>query len=432
MKKGLAIAVAMILFASCVLFAQGAKEAPAAAATEGGVKEITMWYQENKTMIPAFDARVAAFNEKYAGKYHLTITYIPRGTSYAYEDKVNTAAFTDQLPDLVSMDGPNISNYAANDIIVPIEDYVSAESKEDFLPSIIMQGTYNNHLYAVGYNESSCALAYNKEIFEREGFRIPKSIDEAYTWDEVYEMAKKISTPSCVGIKLIMNKGEGIPYALSPFWDMNDTSFTSPDGSTCEGYINSAKGVESAEYLQRFFKEGLANLDPSPTELQDGKSAMWICNSGQLKGIIKSYPDFPLGVTYYPVTNNGQAATPCGSWAVGISKNCKDMEAAAVALEFMTSAESTLAYATIGGYPPARKSNYVDNEMWSTEPFKYFGEELFASAVPRPRTPVYTVLSPKFSEAFLDIASGSDAKQSLDELAKYVDAEYARFISSNK
>ena len=83
MKKGLAIAVAMILFASCVLFAQGAKEAPAAAATEGGVKEITMWYQENKTMIPAFDARVAAFNEKYAGKDHLTITYIPRGTSYA-------------------------------------------------------------------------------------------------------------------------------------------------------------------------------------------------------------------------------------------------------------------------------------------------------------------------------------------------------------
>ena len=61
-------------------------------ASADGVKEITMWYQENKTMIPAFDQRVEDFNKKYEGKYHLTIEYIPRGSSYAYEDKVNSAA----------------------------------------------------------------------------------------------------------------------------------------------------------------------------------------------------------------------------------------------------------------------------------------------------------------------------------------------------
>lgn len=430
MKKMLCLCTALSVTAM-MLFAMGMKEdSPSSGST--GVKEITMWYQENKSMIPAFDKRVADFNEAYKDKYHLTIQYIPRGSAYAYEDKVNSAAFTNQLPDLLALDGPNVANYAANGIIIPIDDYVSAESKADLMPSIIIQGTYNNRLYAVGLNESSCALFYNKEIFAANGFRIPKSIEDAYTWDEVYAMAKKISTPGCVGIKLIMNKGEGIPYVLSPFWDMNNSAFTSPDGSKCSGWINNKGGVEAAAYLQRFFKEGLANIDPSPTEFQDGKSAMWITNSGQLRGILKNYPNFPIGVTYYPVTNNKSSASPCGSWALGISKNAKDKTAAAVALEFMTNSDSTLAYSTEGGYPPSRRSNYTNNKMWNTMPFKVFSEELFACAVPRPRTPVYTVLSPKFSEIFLDICSGSDPKKSLDELASFVDAEYSRFKSSHR
>ncbi|WP_428769129.1 extracellular solute-binding protein [Treponema sp. HNW] len=425
--------VVISILAFSLLHANGSKESDSSSTKkEKNETEITMWYQENKVMVPAFKKRVEDFNETYKGKYHLTISFIPRGTAYAYEDKVNSAAFTNQLPDLLAMDGPNIANYAANGIILPLDDYITPESKSDLMPSIVIQGTYNHHLYAIGLNESSCALLYNKDIFQANNFRIPKNIDDAYTWEEVYKMAKKISTPNCVGIKLIMNKGEGIPYGLSSFWDMNGASFTSPDGSRCDGFLNSKKGIEAAAYLQRFFLEGLANIDPSPTEFQDGKSAMWIANSGGLKGILKSYPDFPIGVTYYPVTNDRSAASPCGSWALGISKNVKNIEAAKVALEFMTNAESTLAYSTEGGYPPSRRSNYTNNAMWSTMPFKIFSEELFSSAVPRPRTPVYTVLSPKFSETFLDICSGADPKESLDALAKYVDAEYTRFQSANK
>ena len=57
-------------------------------------------------------------------------------------------------------------------------------------------------------------------------------------------------------------------------------------------------------------------------------------------------------------------------------------------------------------------------------------EQLFEAAVPRPKTPIYTVLSPKFSETMIDIFTGSDPKESLDALAEYVDAEYVRFQNS--
>ena len=394
-----------------------------------GVKEITMWYQENASMIPAFDQRVADFNEEDAGQYHLSIEYIPRGSSYAYEDKVNSAASAGILPDLLSLDGPNLSNYAANGIIIPITQYVSEESKEDMLPSTILQNTYQNDLYAVSFNEAVSLFFYNKDVFEEHGFRIPESMDDAYTLDEVYEMAKAVTTPEMAGIKIIMDKGEGLIYGLSPLFVSAGAPLINEDGTKTEGYINSDTAVEVASSLQRFFTENLANIDPTPTEFQDGKAAMWIAgNTGQIPQFA-DFPDLNWGATYLPRVGDKMVSN-CGSWTLGISKDCKDPDAAYVALEFMTNSDSTRLFGEVGGYPPARKSAYEDNAQWDEYPYNIAKEQLFEAAVPRPKTPVYTVLTSKYGEALLDIFTGSDPKESLDAVASYVDEEYARFIDS--
>lgn len=400
-------------------------------ASADGVKEITMWYQENKTMIPAFDQRVEDFNKKYEGKYHLTIEYIPRGSSYAYEDKVNSAAAAGILPDLLSLDGPNVSNYAANGIIVPITSYVSEDSKNDMLPSTVLQNTYKNDMYAVSFNEAVSLFYYNKDVFEEHGFRIPEGIDDAYTLDEVYEMAKEVSTPEMVGIKIIMDKGEGMIYGLSPLFDSAGAPLVSEDGSKADGYINSEKSVETAAKLQKFFDEKLANIDPTPTEFQDQKAAMWIAGNTNQMVQFEQFPDLHWGATYLPKTGD-HVVSNCGSWTLGISKDCKDPDAAYVALEFMTNSESTRLYGEVGGYPPARKSAYENNTQWDEYPYSLAKEQLFEAAVPRPKTPVYTVLTSKFAEAMLDIFTGSDAKESLDAVASYVDDEYARVQDSMK
>lgn len=399
--------------------------------TAAGAKEITMWYQENSAMIPAMEQRVADFNKEYEGQYHLSIEFIPRGSSYAYEDKVNSAASAGILPDLLALDGPNLSNYAANGIIVPITNYISDESKADMLPSSLLQNTYQNDIYAVSINEAVSLFFYDKTIFEENGFRIPESIDDAYTLDEVYEMAKTVATPEVAGIKIIMDKGEGLIYGLSPLFYSADAPLLSDDGTTAEGYINSEKSVETATALQRFFTEKLANIDPTPTEYQDGKAAMWIAGN---TGVIKQFTDFPdlnWGATYLPRVGD-HVVSNCGSWALGISKDCKDPDSAYVALEFMTNSDSTRLYGDMGGYPPARKSAYENNTQWDEYPYNMAKEQLFEAAIPRPKTPVYTVLSSKFAETMLDIFTGSDPKESLDALAAYVDEEYVRTQGSMK
>ncbi len=60
-------------------------------------------------------------------RIHLKREAIVRADSYAYEDKVNAAITSKDLPDILYVDGPTVSVYAANDIIIPLDDMFAKE-----------------------------------------------------------------------------------------------------------------------------------------------------------------------------------------------------------------------------------------------------------------------------------------------------------------
>ena len=55
---------------------------------------------------------------------------IVRADSYADQDKVNAAITSKDLPDILFVDGPTVSVYAANDIIVPLDEMSPEEDWE--------------------------------------------------------------------------------------------------------------------------------------------------------------------------------------------------------------------------------------------------------------------------------------------------------------
>ena len=80
---------------------------------------------------------------------------MPRNDSGGgYSDKVNASVMAGGLPDVLTVDGPNISAYAANGIIQPLAE-LTEEERNEYLPSIIEQGTVDDKLYALGVMESS-------------------------------------------------------------------------------------------------------------------------------------------------------------------------------------------------------------------------------------------------------------------------------------
>ena len=86
---------------------------------------------------------VDAFNKKYDGKYFADIEFIPRNDSGGgYSDKINASVMSGDLPDVLTVDGPNIAAYAENGIIQPLAKLTDEEKKniEDLVNEWIKQG----------------------------------------------------------------------------------------------------------------------------------------------------------------------------------------------------------------------------------------------------------------------------------------------------
>ncbi|WP_320128658.1 sugar ABC transporter substrate-binding protein [uncultured Sphaerochaeta sp.] len=387
--------------------------------------QITIWRPQNTAPIETWWKQMLdTFNERYAGTYVASQVTFPKGGAQGYEDKINTAVVAGSLPDLILVDGPAVASYAEAGIIVPLDGYLSKESKEDLLDSTLKQGSYDGKLYTLPLWESSVGIFYDKDVLARANIDVPTTQSTAWTWNEFYEVVKKLKTDDRYGCTFHTNSGQ-ITYYYSPMLVQNGTDLISADGSTTTGFLNSPKTVEFLTYLKRFYSEKLVNIEPTPTEFFDGKSAMLIGTCYQISTLRSKYPDKNWGVTYYPVSNAGKAGTPTGSWTIGMTTNAKDKEATFALLDYMTNTEANISGCPASGYLPPRHSSLAALSQFNEEPYRVFMEQLSQNGVPRPRTPVWTMLNPMFNSLVMDVITGSDPQEKLDEAASKIDADYA-------
>lgn len=393
-----------------------------------GAMVVTIWSPTDEPAIEDWWVeKIEAFNEEHKGEIEVKREAIVRADSYAYEDKINAALTSGDLPDILYVDGPNVSNYAANGIILPIGDYFTDSDLDDFVESIKVQGTYEDELYALGATESSVALYYNKDMTDAAGIEVPTTLEDAWTWSEYYEAAKKLTTDTVVGTNIIMDQGEGLPYVLEQFWISNGTDFVSEDGAKADGYVNSAEGVEAAEFLNSIIQDGYANVDPIEKEFHNGNAATMLGGSWEVATLENEYPDLNWGVTYFPVADDGGIATsPTGDWAACMTKDTENAEATGEVLAYLMNEENVTSYAEAISKLPTRTSSYDTLTQYDEYPRSVFKEQSMETGTPRPRTPGYTVLSPGFSEAMMNIFTGADVQASLDELAENFDSDYEK------
>ena len=398
---------------------------------EAGESVITVWSPTDEPAIEEWWVeKIEAFNAEHKGRIHLQREAIVRADSYAYEDKINAAITSNDLPDILFVDGPTVSVYAANEITLPIDDFFTKEDWDVFLDTSKQHNTYDGRIYAIGATESSVALYNNADMLEQAGISIPESKEEAWTWSEFYEAAKKLTKDGVVGTNIIMDKGEGLPYVLEQFWISNGTDLVSEDGSQAEGYINSPEGIEAAEFLNSLIQEGYANIDPIQKEFHNERAATMLGGSWEVATLENDYPDLNWGVTYFPVADNGGILTsPTGDWVASVTKNAQDLEAVKEVMQFLFSKENVTTYAQAISKPPTRKSSYDVLTEYNEYPRSLFKEQLMETGHPRPRTPSYSVLSAEFSEALLNIFTGVDTKEALDAAAAATDKDYNKYYA---
>jgi multiple sugar transport system substrate-binding protein len=404
-----------------------AAEEPAAEEPAGEAVTVEVWFHSGKgEERDVLDAQVEAFNAANTG-VQVEAVRLPEGS---YNDQVNAAALAGDLPCLLDFDGPFLYNYAWSGYLTPIDSYVSDELRNDFLPSIINQGTYGGHLYSLGTFDSGLAIWGNKAYLDKAGVRIPTGIDDAWDKAEFLDALEKLQALDeveyAIDFKMNYGQGEWYTYGFAPIMqsfggDLIDRS----DYQSADGVLNSPESVEAMELFQSLFEDGYANASPAGDEdFYVNKTTalawvghwMWTPHSENVGDDLVLIPMPKFG---------DKAATGMGSWNWGLTSACENPDAAWKFLEFLVSPEEILHMTNANGAVPARKSAIAQSELYAEGgPLNIFVQQLEGGvALERPVTPAYPVVTEVYAAAVQNIVAGGDVQAELDKAVEQIDLD---------
>lgn len=443
MRRKLTAVIALILSAAC--FLTGCQTSvPSPDDIEGydnGEEYLSIWVHtiEDTDEGRCYKESVHKFNEAYNGKYFADIEFIPRNDSGGgYSDKINASVMSGGLPDVITVDGPNIAAYAVNNIIQPLAPLTEPERSE-YLESILDQGTYNGKLYALGAMESSVGLYYNKDILKSAGVTVPEA-DDPWTFTEFLEVLEKVrpvvSEKSGYALDMTFPVGEATIYYYAPFFWSNGGDMIDETGLVADGVFNSEKNKQTVEYFKTLLDKGYMSAVPVDKLFESGRAAFKFDGAWEVNTIYTSYPDIDLGVAPYIVGDDwsGERYTPTGSWAFAPTSKTENIEGATELVKWMSGAESGSLLCQKTKSLPSTYKAFEENDIFQTdENYKALYNQLSKYGHPRPKTPVYPQVSTSFQQTLENcVLSGLDIQSELDKSVERINAKLKRYTYDNE
>jgi multiple sugar transport system substrate-binding protein len=372
------------------------------------------------------EQQVKRFNQAHPTTT-VQLTFVPEGS---YNSQVQAAALSKDLPDVLEFDGPFIYNYVWQQNLIPIDKLISPAVKQDLLPSIVQQGSYQGRLYSVGTYDSGLGLYARRSKLQAAGIRIPTSTKDAWTIAEfdraLATLAKTDPDRQVLDLKLNY-RGEWATYGFSPIvqsagGDLIDRR----TNRTATGRLNSPQSVAAMQSVQNWFNKGYIDHNIDDAAFASDRVALsWVGHW--------AYKDYTKAVgkdlVVLPLPNFGTGAkTAQGSWNWGITTNCPTQKCQTTAmsfLEFLLQPQEVLAMANVNGAVPGTKSAIAKSQLYAPNgALRLFATQLLAGeTVPRPQTPAYPVITSAFQEAFANIRNGLPVKTALDKAATTIDVD---------
>lgn len=426
LKKSTAVAV---LLSSLLLTACG-NEKDSKTKNNGDDKTVTLWVQYSKESAEGkvMTQSIKDFNESNDKGYKATVEYIPRsGSGGGYEDKVNAALTNNTLPDVLTLDGPNTAAYAKSGIIAPIDDYIT--KKDDLLPSIIDEGTYDNKLYSLGYSESSVGIYYNKKMLADAGVDINSlpTVQNPWTYDQYNELFETLSKhykkPAIdVGFD---DHSEWLMYAFTPFVWSSGGDVVNAKGSKSSGSFDNSGSVEAFTFIQGLIKNDYSTITPEKNGFQKGIYPLKMSGSWTMQEMDSQYKDVEYGVLPLPMSpKTKKLVSPTGSWAYGMSATTDKKEAAGALIDFLGSDQEVYDMSVGNSVLPSRKSTSDRLSSEVSKQMKVLLDQNAETGHARPVLVNYPQISRIVQDSVTEITyveQHKDVKAFLEQKAKEID-----------
>lgn len=263
----------------------------------------------------------------------------PSGTGYTLYNKLITNNKAGTNPDITEVEYQALPALIANQVVVPIDDYVKGlDTKYD--KASLSQVQFEGKTYGVPQNVCPMVFFYRKDVFDKLGLKAPA------TWAEYATTAAAIH-------KADPKKYIGNFTAADPGWfaglaQQAGANWWKADGDTWTVDINDAASKKVADFWDDLIKKGLVSPQPNwsaqwNTDMNNGTLIGWVgaqWGPNQLPSIAKD-------------TAGKWAAVPLPAWTAGdatvgiwggeteaVTANSKHPAEAAKFVEWMNSSEA--------------------------------------------------------------------------------------------
>ncbi len=304
--------------------------------------------------------------------------------------QVNLSVFTwdegrQKIADMVAQGKPPtlarvatrwIPEYVAAGLLEPVDGYMNAEFRSQFIPLLINEGSqYESRTFGLPITVSSRALYYNKDLFQQAGLSSPPE-----NWAQLKSAAKAIHSlgPDKYGFGIQGKEAETSTYFYYFLWG-NGGDILTKDGT--RPAFNGVEGQEAAQFLKEMVDGGLTQPNPADSVRKDletafveGKLGMVITGPWLATRLKAEAPKLEYGLSVIPYQTT--ATTLAAQDTLILFKQAENKEAAWKFVEFLYADKYRLKYVVTEGVLPEKISVAENSQIVNNPMYNFFMEKL--------------------------------------------------------
>lgn len=345
------------------------------------------------------------------------------------QDQINVGAAGGTLPDVIGIDPPRIKTFIDRNVVEPLDECIAREGIDiaDMAGAKRIDGSY----WMLPVVSFIYPLYYNVDLLEAAGFSEPPR-DQ----DEFMAYARALTDPD-------QNRyGWALPLSLQlPNGVSNDTFpwlWTGGDTVMMDGRPNldSPEMVAALTFVNEMYQQGLltpGTLTKMETEKVEefatGRAAMVITPTAHINLLRQRNPDLNFDITPVPgpAGYDGPPASRVVGWAIGISRNSQNKEAACKLVAHMVDQQTNGEVSSAANAFPGNlkaEPDFIKGDPIYTKAFEIFTQaQLRSELVGLPNT---TELERAFAEQMHSMFAG---KQSPADTAAAAQSAWEEIIA---
>jgi multiple sugar transport system substrate-binding protein len=298
---------------------------------------------------------IARFNEVYP---NVTVeqTCVAVNEWSDFIQKWISMVTTGEAPDIINVGLEAAQMAVDNDLILPLDDIVKADSELSELlgkyPQSLIDGfSGNGKLYGLPSTTQTMVIYYNKAYFDKMDIAYP---EDGWTWDDFKKTAEALTFKADDGTNVYGFGLAGTYFQLTPWWTTDGTNLTDAQNAPS---LNSDKMIEAVTFINGMVEEGIVP-DPISSDIYTMFSSGQVAMVGAGRWVLSTWADAGMttdkfGSVQWPVNTDSSSVYGGSAWCISAATKEKDITAAL--LKEMVSDDTLTEAAQRGqGIPPLK------------------------------------------------------------------------------